>query len=64
MASCPYLPISAAVTGSTREAVAAFALHPLIDSVTTARALVRDYRHAIPAIGALLTNSPQNPNQR
>jgi len=56
--------ISAAVTGSTREAVAAFALHPLIDSVTTARALVRDYRHAIPAIGALLTNSPQNPNQR
>ncbi|CCI51859.1 Putative 6-phospho-beta-glucosidase (fragment) [Nostocoides jenkinsii Ben 74] len=46
--------IEAATTGSRAAAVRAFALHPLIDSVTTARVLVRDYCAANPTIGAVL----------
>ena len=46
--------IEAATTSSREAAVRAFALHPLIDSVTIARALVRDYCAANPTIGAVL----------
>ncbi len=48
------LVIEAATTGSERAALSAFALHPLVDSVTTARALLEGYRRAHPEIAALL----------
>ncbi len=48
------LTIRAALERSTRLATLAFAQHPLVDSVTTARALVSAYRAAHPEIGALL----------
>ena len=46
--------IEAATTSSREAAVRAFALHPLIDSVTIARALVRDYCAAAPTLDAAL----------
>ncbi|GAA2734685.1 6-phospho-beta-glucosidase [Pedococcus aerophilus] len=49
------LTISASATGDEREAVEAFALHPLVDSVTVARELVRGYRARIPAVDAVFT---------
>ena len=47
--------ISAASTGSVDEAVTAFALHPLVDSVTVARELVAGYVDRIPEVAAVLT---------
>lgn len=47
------LTIQAAVTRSSRHAVAAFAQHPLVDSVGTARLLFEGYRARIPAIDTL-----------
>lgn len=47
------LTIRAATTRSARDAVTAFAQHPLVDSVGTARVLFEGYRAAIPAIGEL-----------
>ncbi|SDK31240.1 6-phospho-beta-glucosidase [Nonomuraea jiangxiensis] len=45
--------IEAAVSGSARLAVAAFALHPLVDSVATARRLLDGYRARIPELAAV-----------
>ncbi|MEO3872115.1 6-phospho-beta-glucosidase [Nonomuraea sp. B12E4] len=45
--------IEAAVSGSARLAVAAFALHPLVDSVATARGLFDGYRARIPELAAV-----------
>ncbi|MFJ4221009.1 6-phospho-beta-glucosidase [Curtobacterium luteum] len=47
--------IAAALTGSKDEAVKAFALHPLVDSVSVARDLVRGYVDRIPEVAAVLT---------
>jgi 6-phospho-beta-glucosidase len=47
--------IAAAMTGSKDEALKAFALHPLVDSVTIARDLVRGYVDRIPEVAAVLT---------
>ena len=44
------LTIEAAVTGSPDLAVLAFARHPLVDSVTVARELLRGYRERIPEV--------------
>lgn len=44
--------IEAALTGSPRLAVAAFGLHPLVDSVGTARRLFDGYRARIPSLAA------------
>ncbi len=46
--------IEAATTGSVSAAERAFALHPLVDSVTVARDLVRGYTEAIPEVAAVL----------
>lgn len=51
------LVIEAATTGSPQAAVKAFALHPLVDSVTTARALLEGYRRAHPLVDALFERS-------
>ena len=51
------LTISASATGDEREAVEAFALHPLVDSVTVARELLRGYRSRIPTVDAVFTGS-------
>jgi len=48
------LTIEASLTRSVRLAVQALALHPLVDSVTTARVLLEGYRARIPEIDALL----------
>jgi 6-phospho-beta-glucosidase len=48
------LTIEAATTGSVDAAVKAFALHPLVDSVSVARDLVRGYMDAHPQIARLL----------
>jgi 6-phospho-beta-glucosidase len=48
--------ISAAVTGSPDEALKAFALHPLVDSVTVARQLLDGYVSANPHIARVLSN--------
>jgi 6-phospho-beta-glucosidase len=45
--------IRAARTRSARLAVEAFALHPLVDSVSTARVLLDGYRRRIPEVDAL-----------
>lgn len=45
--------IQAALTGSSRLAVAAFALHPLVDSVPTAHKLLDGYRARIPELAAV-----------
>ncbi len=47
------LVIEAAVTRSARTAVTAFALHPLVDSVSTARALLEGYRSRHPELADL-----------
>lgn len=47
------LVIEAATTGSQQAALKAFALHPLVDSVTTARALLTGYSRAHPELAAL-----------
>jgi 6-phospho-beta-glucosidase len=44
------LTIAAAVTGSPDLAEQAFARHPLVDSVTVARDLLRAYRDRIPEV--------------
>ncbi|MEU4721180.1 6-phospho-beta-glucosidase [Nonomuraea dietziae] len=46
--------IEAALTGSARLAVEAFALHPLVDSVGTARRLLDGYRARIPELAAVI----------
>ncbi|MFC7586810.1 hypothetical protein ACFQYP_26070 [Nonomuraea antimicrobica] len=46
--------IEAALTGSSGLAAAAFALHPLVDSVTTAHRLLDGYRARIPELAAVL----------
>lgn len=50
--------IEAALSGSSRLAVEAFALHPLVDSVDTARRLLDGYRARIPELAAVLPGSP------
>lgn len=50
--------IEAARTGSARLAVEAFALHPLVDSVTVARDLLDAYRARIPELAAVVGGSP------
>ena len=47
--------ISAALNRSRAEAVHAFALHPLVDSVLVAEQLVTGYVEAIPEVAAVLT---------
>ncbi|WP_327085026.1 6-phospho-beta-glucosidase [Nonomuraea sp. NBC_01738] len=47
--------IEAALTGSSRLAVEAFALHPLVDSVGVARLLLDGYRARIPSLDAVFT---------
>ena len=47
--------IEAATTGSRGCALRAFALHPLVDSVSTARRLLAGYRAASPEVDALLS---------
>jgi 6-phospho-beta-glucosidase len=47
------LVISAVQTRSARTAIEAFALHPLVDSVSTARALFEGYRRRLPALQRL-----------
>lgn len=47
--------IAAALSGSRAEAVQAFALHPLVDSVRVAEQLVAGYIEAIPEVAAVLT---------
>ena len=47
------LVIEASLTGSERLAVEAFALHPLVDSVTVARELLAGYRARIPSVDAV-----------
>lgn len=47
--------ISSARSGSRAEAVQAFALHPLVDSVRVAEQLVAGYIAAIPEVAAVLT---------
>lgn len=49
------LVIEAALTGSPATAVKAFALHPLVDSVTVARRLLAGYRERIPEVEAVFT---------
>ncbi|GAA1684740.1 6-phospho-beta-glucosidase [Nonomuraea maheshkhaliensis] len=45
--------IEAALTGSARLATAAFAMHPLVDSTTTAQRLLDGYRARIPELAAV-----------
>ena len=47
--------IAAAVHGSRDEALLAFALHPLVDSVSVARQLLDGYLERIPEVAAVLT---------
>ncbi|MEV2273376.1 6-phospho-beta-glucosidase [Nonomuraea africana] len=49
--------IEAALSGSARMAVEAFALHPLVDSVGTARRLLDGYRARIPELAAVFSGS-------
>ncbi len=46
--------IEAALTGSADAALKAFALHPLVDSMTTARKLLSEYVAEIPEVAAAL----------
>ncbi|MBA3529260.1 MAG: 6-phospho-beta-glucosidase, partial [Propionibacteriaceae bacterium] len=48
--------INAALTGSRDEALLAFALHPLVDSVSVARDLLAGYLERIPEVARVLTN--------
>jgi len=47
--------IAAAMTGSRQEALKAFALHPLVDSVSVARDLLSGYIERLPEIAQILT---------
>lgn len=47
--------IAAATTGSRDEALKAFSLHPLVDSVNVARELLSGYLARIPEVAAVLT---------
>ncbi|MET9081217.1 6-phospho-beta-glucosidase [Streptomyces sp. NPDC004237] len=49
------LTISAAVTGSRADAVKAFSLHPLVDSVDVGRKLLDGYVDRIPEVAAVFT---------
>ncbi len=51
------LTIDAALSGSARLAVTAFALHPLVDSVSTARVLLDGYRARIPDLANVIRAS-------
>lgn len=51
------LTIAAAMQRSRRLAVEAFALHPLVDSVTVAKALLSGYEDRIPQVAALFRDS-------
>lgn len=58
------LVIEAAVTGDPGRAVAALALHPLVDSVSSARALLAGYRSRIPALEAVFCgHTPELPRR-
>lgn len=46
--------IAAALDGSRERALRAFALHPMVDSVGTARALLAGYLRAVPALSAVI----------
>jgi 6-phospho-beta-glucosidase len=46
--------IAAAITGSRAEALLAFALHPLVDSVSVARDLLTGYIDGIPEVAEVL----------
>jgi 6-phospho-beta-glucosidase len=46
--------IEAAVTGSAKLALRAFAQHPLVDSVAVARELLAAYRARLPGVAAVL----------
>jgi 6-phospho-beta-glucosidase len=48
--------IAAAVTGSRQEALLAFALHPLVDSVSVARDLLAGYIDGSPEVAKVLRN--------
>ena len=48
--------IEAALTGSPDAALKAFALHPLVDSVSTARELLQGYVSAIPELATVLAH--------
>jgi 6-phospho-beta-glucosidase len=50
------LAIQAAREGSERVAIEAFALHPLVDSVTVARQLLAGYRERIPSLDKVFRN--------
>lgn len=52
------LTIEAALTGSRRRAVEAFATHPLVDSVGVARDLFDAYAAAFPQLGAIFAAQP------
>ena len=51
------LTIQAAATGSARTAVKALALHPLVDSVSTAQILLEGYRSRIPSLDKVFRRS-------
>ena len=51
------LTIQAAATGSVRTAVKALALHPLVDSVSTAQILLEGYRSRIPSLDKVFRRS-------
>lgn len=51
------LTIEAALERDPRRAVAAFALHPLVDSVATARALFAGYRDRVPELATLFAGA-------
>nr|WP_221308954.1 6-phospho-beta-glucosidase [Nocardiopsis mwathae] len=49
--------VEAVRTGSRTPALRAFATHPLVDSVTTARALLDGYTEAFPELGSVLVRA-------
>jgi len=51
------LTIQAATSGSVRTAVKALALHPLVDSVSTAQILLEGYRSRIPSLDSVFRRS-------
>ena len=55
------LTIEAAITRSPDAALKAFALHPLVDSVSVARELLRGYVDAIPEVAEVLNRRRHTP---
>ncbi|WP_131736310.1 6-phospho-beta-glucosidase [Actinomadura roseirufa] len=53
------LTIGAALSGSRTEAVKAFALHPLVDSVSVGRRLLDGYIDRIPEVAAVFKDGPR-----